>query len=403
MARRCKTAFEGPSALGVRTSTGKPLPRVPGHGTNEASHQAARDGPWSAIVVGRVSWSGARVMPTHEGSTMTWLLGIDCSTSPRKTGLALGELRGETVAITRCTRGSKAQPPAAIAAEWLRDCDEVVIAMDSPLGWPMDLAPSLGSHRAGMVIAVEANRLFRRITDDEIKRRLGKRPLDVGADRIARTAVAALKLLDEMRRDAGRAIPLAWAPVEAEPWRLIEVYPAATRIAHGSKGKGGSIEGLDKLLDCSAVLDIVRESVDAADACVCALAAADFRLDRAVPPLDQETAETEGWIWAPDAQSESSGPPASASRNQHAVARVGAAKVATIPEESADGGRARTRMCVACQKGLPPDPPRRCPECGYVFAGRGWGGIDAHWKARHTDVMSYADFWTSLCPAHGGR
>jgi len=34
-----------------------------------------------------------------------------------------------------------------------------------------------------------------------------------------------------------------------------------------------------------------------------------------------------------------------------------------------------------------------CPECGHVFQGNGWDGIDAHWKAKHEHVMPYADAW----------
>jgi len=34
-----------------------------------------------------------------------------------------------------------------------------------------------------------------------------------------------------------------------------------------------------------------------------------------------------------------------------------------------------------------------CPECGYKFKGNGFDGIDAHWRARHEDVMPYEDAW----------
>lgn len=34
-----------------------------------------------------------------------------------------------------------------------------------------------------------------------------------------------------------------------------------------------------------------------------------------------------------------------------------------------------------------------CPECGHVFQGNGWDGIDAHWKAKHGKVMPYAEAW----------
>ena len=55
-------------------------------------------------------------------------------------------------------------------------------------------------------------------------------------------------------------------------WRDIEVYPAATRIAHGARDAGGSLAGLEGLLDCSAVTSEVATWADAADAAVCALA-----------------------------------------------------------------------------------------------------------------------------------
>lgn len=36
---------------------------------------------------------------------------------------------------------------------------------------------------------------------------------------------------------------------------------------------------------------------------------------------------------------------------------------------------------------------KTCPECGHVFRGNGWDGIDAHWRARHEDKMPYEDAW----------
>ena len=34
-----------------------------------------------------------------------------------------------------------------------------------------------------------------------------------------------------------------------------------------------------------------------------------------------------------------------------------------------------------------------CPECQHVFKGAGWGGIDAHWRAHHEDVMLFEEAW----------
>jgi predicted nuclease with RNAse H fold len=237
------------------------------------------------------------------------LLGIDCATIPQKTGLALGELRDGKVHILCCRTGTNSEPPAKIVTDWLHHHDKALIALDAPLGWPRALGTHLHVHSAGLPLQADPDQLFRRATDREIEERLGKRPLEVGANLIARTAVAALKLLDQIRQATSRPIPLAWAPEEEEPWRAIEVYPAATRIGCGARDRGGSLEGLDDLLDCSEVPNL-RESKDAVDAAVCALAAADFLCRRAIPPKpeDQETAYSEGWIWAPRAQDPSHRP-----------------------------------------------------------------------------------------------
>jgi hypothetical protein len=58
------------------------------------------------------------------------------------------------------------------------------------------------------------------------------------------------------------------------------------------------------------------------------------------------------------------------------------------------------RECVCCQHGTPTAGPRVCPLCGHQFQGNGWDGIDAHWRSRHRDVMSYEAFWQSLCAGH---
>ena len=228
------------------------------------------------------------------------ILGIDCATQPNKTGLALGEVLDGVFRVSRCCVGSKARPSATIAVEWLSGCSDVLLSLDSPLGWPRALGESLYGHRAGDPLGAEANSLFRRAADVKIKRRLNKLPLEVGANLLARTAAASLVLLDEIRRQTGHPIPMAWVPEQLESWRVIEVYPSATRIAHGAPDRGGSLEGLAAVLDCSHVAGAVQSDPNAADACVCALAGADFLAGRAVPPTDLETALIEGWIWAPD-------------------------------------------------------------------------------------------------------
>jgi hypothetical protein len=36
---------------------------------------------------------------------------------------------------------------------------------------------------------------------------------------------------------------------------------------------------------------------------------------------------------------------------------------------------------------------KSCPECPHVFRGKGWEGIDAHWKAKHEHLVPYEEAW----------
>ena len=167
----------------------------------------------------------------------------------------------------------------------------------------------LSGHRAGEPIHTAPNDLFRRETDRFIQRTLGKTPLDVGADRIARTAHAALRMLGEIRREFALPIPLAWS-TPPEGVAAIEVYPAATLLAHGVRASGykrpTQVEARQEILSALARTMAIRTeaslletSADALDAVVCLLAAKDFLEGRAVGPTDRALAEIEGWIWAP--------------------------------------------------------------------------------------------------------
>jgi hypothetical protein len=37
--------------------------------------------------------------------------------------------------------------------------------------------------------------------------------------------------------------------------------------------------------------------------------------------------------------------------------------------------------------------PKVCPECGHRFQGKGFDGIDAHWRSHHEDIMPYEQAW----------
>ena len=62
--------------------------------------------------------------------------------------------------------------------------------------------------------------------------------MDVGADRIARTAHAALRLLGELRKLSGAAVPLGWSPGELAESTVLETYPAAWLTVAGLPNRG---------------------------------------------------------------------------------------------------------------------------------------------------------------------
>jgi hypothetical protein len=224
------------------------------------------------------------------------IIGIDCATQPEKTGLALALWDGGPVVLRETACGSRHNLPAAIAARWLQGAERAVLALDAPLGWPLALGRELAHHAAGLPIDVDPAELFRRHTDRVIEQLLRKRPLEVGADRIARTAHAALQLLAAVSVKAGRPIPLVWSPGDLDTLGAIEVYPAATRLARGVPNRPGALAGLEG--EFAADLGFLEAaSPDVRDAVVCTLAGADFLAGRALAPDDLAIARREGWIW----------------------------------------------------------------------------------------------------------
>jgi predicted nuclease with RNAse H fold len=138
------------------------------------------------------------------------IVGIDCATDPRKTGVARAEFEDGRLRILEALTCSRKRLAVDVTAEWLRDHGSAIVALDAPLGWPAALGDSLAQHLAGGPIVASADTLFSRETDRDIHRRLDKRPLEVGANLIARTAVAALGLLAALRERLEMDIPLGW-------------------------------------------------------------------------------------------------------------------------------------------------------------------------------------------------
>lgn len=238
------------------------------------------------------------------------IIGIDCATLAEKTGVAVGTWDGDLVTVKHVTCGQAKQSVSQMVFHLLPANGPVLLTIDAPLGWPALLGSSLAQHQAGSPLTAVANQLFRRETDRFIQETLAKTPLDVGADRIARTAHAALVMLDQLRRQTGQPIPLAWRPEDVSTLQAIEVYPAGFLSAiydrgqvpayKGKKGRDGReliVNRLQHYLTLPADQTILTQNDNALDAVICVLCGADFLQGIAMPPINQKKAQKEGWIW----------------------------------------------------------------------------------------------------------
>jgi hypothetical protein len=244
-----------------------------------------------------------------------WVVGVDAAAAKRKTGIALGHIEGDTVKVVTVRKMRSMEDAVETVAEWVEQ-GACLICIDAPLGWPLALGRELSQHDAGQEIDVGNHDLFRRRTDLHIKRLTKKTPLDVGADRIARTAHASLRFLGRLRARLGMALPL---PIEAGPVSepsAIEVYPGGTLAALGvayrpykRPEQGPSRTALRQLLAETHGLAVCKpedaEAMDASDdlldAAICLLAGAAFLAGDVHGPEPEERtlARREGWIWVP--------------------------------------------------------------------------------------------------------
>lgn len=234
------------------------------------------------------------------------VLAVDCATQAKRIGLAAGYWSAsEGLVVEEAVAGDS----VGSISDWLSERAQVqtVLALDAPLGWPAPLGNALHQHCAGDPIATTPNELFRRSTDTFVHGAIGKLPLDVGADRIARTAHAALTLLREVREQTGLSFDVTSRPYDGGTVAL-ECYPGGTLRAgpwdeRGYKGKDGEgirrrlFEELGEVITFGDLPNAVTENDDVFDAVVAALGAADYLENRCFEPQDAALVAREGWIW----------------------------------------------------------------------------------------------------------
>jgi hypothetical protein len=237
------------------------------------------------------------------------IIGIDCSTDDKAVAVAVGSATKSGAHVREVVVcGGIVGKAADVIFRQVRPGVATLLAIDAPLGWPSALGRALAKHRAGMVLREESNDLFRRSTDRAVKSIIGQQPLDVGADRIARTAHWALQLLDDVGSRRGTSIPLAWNPADVTDLAAVEVYPAATMKARGITARAykkpaqrsereNLLGELRSHLTVPSDVSTFLRCADAIDAAACVLAGADFLNGHCLEPPELTLAKQEGWIW----------------------------------------------------------------------------------------------------------
>ncbi|MBN2586165.1 MAG: DUF429 domain-containing protein [Candidatus Fermentibacteraceae bacterium] len=244
------------------------------------------------------------------------IIGIDCATQPARTGLVCARYHNRKIdLVSNINAGDideysplpdyRWYPLAKQCQNWIRDDERVLFCMDSPLGWPNTMREVLPRHNAGELLGVEARDLFNRATDLFVDETIQKRPLEIGANLIARTAAAALELLTTLRVLLRMDLPLLWQQGPPEKSGVIEVYPVATIIGRIGTGTKLNFKTKSDILLPILEMDFGLESIDLLaksddhmlDAAMCVLAGADFIEKRCHQPLDLEAVRREGWIW----------------------------------------------------------------------------------------------------------
>jgi predicted nuclease with RNAse H fold len=253
---------------------------------------------------------------------MVDIIGIDCASKPEKTGIALARYDGNTLEILDVFLG-KANESIGQALLQKNLSSPTLLAIDAPLGWTLPMSQALAHHKAGGSLRhnlkslrhnlKEKDRFFRRYTDEFTHHKVKKLPLEVGADRIARTAYSALMILDELR--VKHRVEMLWNHTHLEliDMGVIEVYPAATLkqlniLSSNYKLKAdidkrriilNELKGKYVFLNIDTFEDSLILNADLLDALICVLCAVDFYLGSTFPiPTEAiDIVKKEGWIW----------------------------------------------------------------------------------------------------------
>lgn len=235
------------------------------------------------------------------------IIGLDAAVQDKNIGCVRGTYHNGSFTLTE--KWDRKGSLEDLIAGWVKESGQTVLAIDAPLGWPVTFRKILNTHCAGRPVETDPELFFKRKTDLNVRQRFKKWPLEISADRIARTAFFTLKRIGGIERRLEAELPLLWSMDELRDYGMVEVYPAATILANGFSVKGYKKDNTDirnTLYDAlktgydfsnPGALDLTSIEHDF-DAFICCLACIDFIEGQAVAPevIDRDMKE-EGWIW----------------------------------------------------------------------------------------------------------
>lgn len=270
------------------------------------------DPPAASGTDGR-EWPRWAITELAEESLET--VGIDLAVRPARTGVCLATWSGSSVSV----RFPKATDDSGLLALLGGTCERV--AIDVPLGWPVDFVESVNHYMSGTDAGWPADpwsaerdwtsSYFRlRETDQHVALVGQLRPLSVSADKLGATAMKAAWLLSAARAQGVRV------DRSGVSGRILEAYPAAAAYAWGLSIGGYKNKTATKIkeimpgirqnltavaggLQVSGLEDMTNEHH--VDALLCAFVARAAALGQtAGPPAEHiERAQLEGWIHVP--------------------------------------------------------------------------------------------------------
>jgi hypothetical protein len=191
------------------------------------------------------------------------------------------------------------------------------VAIDAPLGWPVDFVRGVGDLAQWPVsIDAERRRLERRATDLWVHEVTGKLPLSVTTDRIGYAAMRAAGILAHCATVFGETVDrsgMTGLVCEAYPdpaIRCLGIWPQDARVRESYKGDATDLRKriLGRLTHAAPWLELSAlqtqacvDSDDCLDALVCALVAHACGRGLTVPPPEEllREARGEGWIHLP--------------------------------------------------------------------------------------------------------